>query len=480
VYETLPVNRYLAVLFADLEEHTTQWRRVPRLRMVTLVAEYRYVAEGLASLYGSVYREWTGDGHMFLFESADTAAQFGLRLIDGWRRSGEESSALTDLPHLPLRVGCHFGECTPIANREGWIGRANAIAKRVESEAEPDSFYVTETVLDLLDLPLYAYERLDSRPLKGDHVTARTLYRVLGFDSAALDSKPPESLTAEDWFRKALALLDTPAENSDEEERCWLEALRLRPGFAEAHNNLAVLLHRRNRDREAARHYQEALGARHDYPEAHFNYGAMLAARSHGSGAAEHFREALEHRPDYVDAHHGYAGLLADRGDSAEAERHYREALRLRPGDARAHNDLAVLLDRLGRQEESVEHYREALRLDPDSPETHYNYALLLEDRGDQAGAENNYRAAIRLWPEYGEAHNNLAIILQENGDLERADHHFRKALAARPDDPETHYNFGLLLRRIGNAPDAERHLRIAYDLAPDVPAFRSALETPR
>lgn len=479
MYETPSVNRYLAVLFADLEEHSTQWQVLPRSCMVTLVAEYRYIAEGLAGLYGSVYREWAGDGHMFLFDNADTAAQFGLRLIDGWRRSSDQSPALAELPHLPLRLGCHFGECTPIADRDGWIGRANAIAKRVESEAEPDSFYVTETVLDLLDLPLYVYGRLGARRLKGDHVSERTLYQLLSFDPAVLDSKPPESLTAEDWFRKALTLLETPAENSEEEERCWFEALRLRPEFADAHNNLAVLLHRRGREREAARHYQEALRARPDYPEAHFNYAAMLAARGHAPGAAEHFREALELRPDYVDAHHGYASLLALQGEGDQAESHYREALRLRPHDARVHNDLAVLLDRVGRSPESAEHYREALLLDPDAPETHYNYALLLEDRGDRAGAEDNYRAAIRLWPEYGEAHNNLAILLQEGGDLVRAEEHFRSALEARPDDPETHYNFGLLLKRAGKIEDAQRHFRTAYELAPDVPAFRSALDTP-
>lgn len=480
MYETPRVTRYLAILFADLEEHSRQWQQVPRSRMVTLVAEYRYLAERLAGLYGAVYREWAGDGHMFLFDSADTAAQFGLRLASSWRRTTEQSPALAGLPHVPLRLGCHFGECTQIPGGDGWIGRANGIAKRVEAEAQPDALCVTETILDLLDLPLYEYERIGSRSLKGDQIRERILYRVLSFDLAALESKPPELLTAEEWFRKGLALLGTSAENSDEEERCWREALALRRDFAEAHVNLAVLLHRRGREREAARHYQEALRARPGYPEAHFNYATMLAARGSAAGAATHFREALERRPDYVDAHHGYASLLSVHGDLTAAEEHYREALRLRPDDARVHNDLAVLLDRLGRSDEAAEHYRGALRLDPDSPETHYNYALLLEDRGESAAAEDHYRAALRLWPDYGEAHNNLAILLQKAGRVELAEEHFRLALEARPDDPETHYNLALLLRRRGELDEAQEHLRTAYELAPDVPTFRSALETPR
>ena len=130
------MSRYAAVLFADLVDHSREWQRLPRARMEDLIAEYRYVAEGLAGMYGSLYREWAGDGHMFLFEDADTAAQFGLRLIESWRHGREERGPLAGLPHIPLRVGCHFGMCSPMSTK-GWIGRANAIAKRVESEADP-------------------------------------------------------------------------------------------------------------------------------------------------------------------------------------------------------------------------------------------------------------------------------------------------------------------------------------------------------
>ncbi|CAN5160156.1 hypothetical protein BH09ACT13_BH09ACT13_02020 [soil metagenome] len=467
------------MLFADLVEHSEAWHRLPRTRMVDLIGEYRYVAEGLAGVYGSIYREWAGDGHMFLFENADTAAQFGLRLIEGWRRSYEESEALSELPHLPIRIGAHFGECSPIAG-EGWVGRANGIAKRVEAEADPDAVFVTESLLDLLDLPLYTFEPVGPRRLKGDHLLERKLYRLLAFDHEALAAKPPEALTPEEWFLRGVTLVGTPAENSDDEERCWRAALELRPSFAEAHNNLAILLRSRGQDHEAAPHYQEALRLRPDYPEAHFNYAAMLASRGSSSGAIDHYNAALQLRPDYVDAHHGLAGVLTAQGRVADAESHYREALRLRPDSVEAHNDLAVLLERAGQLDEAADQYREALRIDDDSPQTHYNYALLLESGGDQTGAEDHYRAAIRLWPGYGEAHNNLAILLQDAGDLARAEEHYRKALDARPDDPETHHNYGLFLRARGEHDAAEHHLRIAHDLAPDVPAFRSALEVPR
>jgi len=127
------MGRHLAVLFSDLQRQSDAWLRVPRERMVAAIAEYRYLAESLAGQYGCLYREWAGDGHMFLFESPDAAAQFGLRLIENWQIANRELAALRDGPELPLRLGCHFGECTRLDGEEAWIGRANANADEVRA-----------------------------------------------------------------------------------------------------------------------------------------------------------------------------------------------------------------------------------------------------------------------------------------------------------------------------------------------------------
>jgi tetratricopeptide (TPR) repeat protein len=470
---------YCAIVFSDLERHSAEWARIPRERMVGMIAEYRYLAESLAAQYGCLYREWAGDGHMFLFESADAAVQFGLKLIDSWRLAGAELSSLREYAHMPLRIGCHFGECTRLEGEEAWIGRGNAVAKRVEGEAEADSLVVTENVLDLLDLPLYEFQPAGERRLKGDYLPARQLYRLVSFDPAAIEARPREELSAEDWFLRGVSLIGTEREWSDDEAECYREALRLKPDYPEAHVNYAILLRRRREEAEASKHYREALRLRPDYPEAHYNYAAVLQARGSTGGAAKHYLEALRLRHDYVDAHHGYATLLASRGDLAAATEHYREVLRLRPENARAHMNYALLLEQLGLLDESARHYEEALRLEPGVPTTHYNYALLLEGRGDAAAAEHHYREALSLWPGYGEAHNNLAILLQLRGEEADAEEHYLAALEARPDDPETHYNYGLLLRTRGESEAAQRHFKTAFELAPDEPVFRSALEGP-
>ena len=473
------MSNYFAAVFSDLEGHSLVWSRTPRDKMVAIIAEYRYLAESLASQYGSLHRNFTGDGHLVLFESADAAVQFSLKLIDAWSRSRESIPALKGLPHMPLRLGCHFGECDRLEGGEAWIGRGINLAKRVEGAAKPDTLYVTENVLELVDLPSYDFEEAGSHELKGDHLRQRVLYRMTALDEAALDSKPREELTAAARFLRAVAMIATQKENSEDEAEYYREALRLRPDYPEAHNNLAILLRARGDQAKAAEHYREAIRLRPGYPEGHYNYAILLESRGSTAGAAEHYREALRLRPDYVDAHHGYANLLKVRGDLDEAEKHYTEALRLRPEYAEVHSNYAILLEDKGEPKKAAEHYREALRIRLHYPEAHYNYAILLENQGDHAEAEEHYRLALRLWPDYPEAHNNLAILLQAKGDPAGAEHHYTEALRLRPDDPETHYNYALLLRAKGDAQGAEEHSRIAYELAPDVAAFRSAIEPP-
>ena len=473
------MDKYFAAVFSDLEQHSLAWSRMPRDQMVAIIAEYRYLAESLAGQYGSFHRNFTGDGHLFLFEDADAAIQFSIKLIEKWQAGGTVIPALRDSSHLPLRLGCHFGECSRLEGEDAWIGRAINLAKRVEDAAEPDTLYVTESVLELVDFPLYQFAEAGHHALKGDHLPQRVLYRIAAFDEAALHSMPNEELTAETWFLKAVALIGTEKENSAEEATHYREALRLRPDYPEAHHNLAILLRAQGDQTGAAEHYREALRQHSEYPEAHYNYALLLESRGSMAGATEHYREALRLRPEYVNAHHGYANLLKETARLAEAVEHYQEALRLRPEYPEAHNNYAILLEDTGELERAQEHYREALRLRPDYKEAHYNYAILLENTGDPTGADEHYREALRLWPDYPEAHNNLAILLQTKGDLAGAQEHYREALRLRPDDPETHYNYALLLAAKDDAKGAEEHFRIAYELAPEIPAFRSAIEPP-
>jgi tetratricopeptide (TPR) repeat protein len=460
-------GRYLAAVFTDLEQHSAAWTALPQERMAAALAEYRYLAESLASEFGAIHRNFTGDGHLVLFESADAAVRFGLNAIRSWS-STSERLAQAGVPHMPLRVGCHFGECLAIDDGSDWVGRAIILAKRVEGAASGDSLLLTESMLELLDLPVYRFEPAGMHALKGDHLSSRALYRVSDLDSDAILGRGDQDLSGAGWFLRAVELLRSGADNTAEEEACYRHALALRPDYPEAHNNLGAVLRSRGDHDSAAERYREALRLRPDYPEAHYNYALLLETLGSTSGAASHYLRALSLRPEYVDAHYGYANLMASLGDRDDAMHHYEIVLSLRPAHSEAHSNYAMLLEDAGDMAGARDHYRAAVAVHAPPAEAHYNYALFLEAQSERKAAVEEYRAAIETRPEFAEAHNNLAALLQLTGELTSAEVHYRRALALRPNDPETHYNLGILLRALNDDAAADEQLRIARELSPD------------
>src|SRR5262249_41075642 len=55
-------------------------------------------------------------------------------------------------------------------------------------------------------------------------------------------------------------------------------AIRLRPDYAEAHNNLGLVYTQTGDDDKAIAQFREAIRARADYADAHANLGAILTA----------------------------------------------------------------------------------------------------------------------------------------------------------------------------------------------------------
>jgi class 3 adenylate cyclase len=173
---------FLAVAATELDRSPLRGARIPREQVAGIIAEYKYLAESIASQFGDIYRTFTPEGHHFLFESPDAALQFGFKLIDSWKRRWQAIPEPRETPHMPIRFGCHFGECTRLQDGAGWVGTALDVAKPIAAAADPDSVYVTGNLLDLVDLTMYQFEDAGTRKLKGDQLPRRILYRVTAFN----------------------------------------------------------------------------------------------------------------------------------------------------------------------------------------------------------------------------------------------------------------------------------------------------------
>ena len=147
----------------------------------------------------------------------------------------------------------------------------------------------------------------------------------------------------------------------------WSRAVAATTDNHLAQNNLGNVLVEAGRAREAVAHYVEALRIKPDYADAHNNLGLALARLGQVDEAIAHYAEAVRLKPAHVDAHVNLALAFAGQGRADDAIREWQEVVRLAPGEAKFHYALGAQLDRAGRSEDAARAFEAAVRLDPGS-----------------------------------------------------------------------------------------------------------------
>ena len=79
----------------------------------------------------------------------------------------------------------------------------------------------------------------------------------------------------------------------------------------------------------------EAVRLRPDFAEAHFDLGAILIEIGQLTNGIVHLRRAVDLRPDFGDAHYNLAVALAMDGRASEAMTFVARALEIQPDDER-------------------------------------------------------------------------------------------------------------------------------------------------
>ena len=217
----------------------------------------------------------------------------------------------------------------------------------------------------------------------------------------------------------------------------------------------------------AEKYWRLALEVKPDYADAHNNLGMLLAGQGQAEQAEAAYRQALALDPRHADACNNLGILLARLKRRDEAEAAYREGLRIRQGHAETHNNLGILLQDMGRFTEAQAALRQALALKPDYAEAEYNLGNLLAALDLPGEAEAAYRQALALQPGFAEAFCNLGIELGKLQRQSEAEAAYRRALALRPDLPEGHGNLGALLTLMNRREEAEAAYRRSLDLRP-------------
>ena len=236
----------------------------------------------------------------------------------------------------------------------------------------------------------------------------------------------------------------------DKAEAFYREALRISPGFLDAHINYGDLLAEMGRPGEAAAEYEAVLQRDPGSASAHANLGMALAKLGRSDQAVAECNKALEIDPNCAKAHNNLAIMLAGQAKYDDAISHYRDAIRGDPEYAMAHYNLGTLLAKLGRTQDAVFELAEAVRIDPANAAAHFNLATVLTALGKQDDAVPQYLETIRLDPFNRDAYVNLGVAMALQKRFEDAARYYRKALEIDPGCVKARADLAKVLAALG------------------------------
>ena len=214
-------------------------------------------------------------------------------------------------------------------------------------------------------------------------------------------------------------------------------AIRLRPDYAEAHNNLGLVLIQSGKDEEGIAALREAVRLAPAYAEARTNLGAALTPTD-TEAAIKELEEAVRLAPGSVKALFNLAvayGASPAHGPRKGIEQ-LEKVIEMAPDFPRAHLALGKALLQDGKVTEAVAALQNAVKLEPEGGEANYQLGLALVRAGRKEEGAAQLKRGRELVAAGDRAQNALLDVADgraalDRGDLEEAVSKFRRAVGA-------------------------------------------------
>ncbi|MGD9234777.1 MAG: tetratricopeptide repeat protein [Desulfobacterales bacterium] len=233
--------------------------------------------------------------------------------------------------------------------------------------------------------------------------------------------------------------------NLDKAVSHYKAALKIKPGFALALNNLGIIYSKKGQIDEAVNYYLKALQTKPDYFDALNNLGIAFVNKENYDQAVLSFEKALKIDPQKTDARMNLANVLYLQSKPDEAISQYEETLQSDSENADAHYNLAYVLYSQNKINEAVFHYEETLKIDPKYLKAHYKLGNIYFNQGKTKKAFIHYSEIIKIKPDCAQAYNKLGIILFRQRKFSRAKVLFSKAIQIDPKYSEAHINLDIV-----------------------------------
>ena len=154
-------------------------------------------------------------------------------------------------------------------------------------------------------------------------------------------------------------------------------AIELKPDYAEAFNNRAIVLKELKRLDDSLGSYKRAIELNPNYVEAYYNRGNALNENNYLVEALNSYDKAIEIKNDYAEAYYNRGIVLYKLKRMDDALASYDKAIELKPDYSEAYYNRGILLQLLERYKEAITSYSISLSINPISTKAKYSLASL-------------------------------------------------------------------------------------------------------
>jgi Ca-activated chloride channel family protein len=137
-------------------------------------------------------------------------------------------------------------------------------------------------------------------------------------------------------------------------------------------NTQGLELYNSGKYEEAVRAYRQAVKIKPDYAEAHNNLGDAYLQLKQYKKAVEAYKQAIRYKPDLASAYGNMGAAYYKQGEHQRALEAYKEAVRIDPKFSAAYHNLGVIYSERGERDAAIAQYAILKSLDPAMAEKLY------------------------------------------------------------------------------------------------------------
>jgi len=220
------------------------------------------------------------------------------------------------------------------------------------------------------------------------------------------------------------------SKRNSSEKALWYfqQAIEKDPTYPPPYTGLADIYQLSDNPSLARESVQKALDLDNELAGAHNSLAELLYRFDRDwVGAEREFKRALELDPNYAPAHHWYSMYLAFVGRKQQALAEAQQAYELDPLSPVVGANLAKKLQENGQYDKAIERAKKTLELEPNSAVTHAVLGIVYEDKKMYADAITEYRTALQLGGSPGEMRGLLGYVYAATGDRGNAEKMIRE-----------------------------------------------------